>query len=109
MAEKDRIIGGTQATIDEFPYQVSLRRNGDHYCGGAIISPWHILTAAHCVVNVMKPPYRDISIQTGSSVSYGKWGDRHFIRRVVVHPNYSTSEDASFANDLAVITVSSKF
>ncbi|KAL7287407.1 hypothetical protein TKK_0018522 [Trichogramma kaykai] len=101
----DRIIGGTQTTIDKYPYQVSLRRSGDHYCGGAIISPWHVLTAAHCIVKIAHPPYRDITVVTGSSVSYGNWGERHRVRRIVVHPNYAADEKTSFANDLAVITI----
>lgn len=49
-----KIVGGFQIDIEEVPYQVSLRLrlpfSGEpfHICGGAIISEYCILTAAHC-------------------------------------------------------------
>ncbi|XP_044734068.1 trypsin alpha-like [Chrysoperla carnea] len=43
-----RIVGGEPTTIEEFPYQISLEISGSHSCGGSIISPNVILTAAHC-------------------------------------------------------------
>ncbi|XP_047106726.1 trypsin-1-like [Schistocerca piceifrons] len=54
-----RIIGGRNASILEFPYQVSLQRKyilgngGSHFCGGSIIDARHMLTAGHCLY-----PYR---------------------------------------------------
>lgn len=44
-----RIIGGIGVTNQTFPYQVSIKMDGDHHCGGAIINPNYILTAAHCI------------------------------------------------------------
>lgn len=44
----NRIFGGSETTIDMIPWQVSLRHNGKHICGGAIITAQWILTAAHC-------------------------------------------------------------
>ncbi|KAK9880793.1 hypothetical protein WA026_013122 [Henosepilachna vigintioctopunctata] len=42
------IIGGRPAEIWEFPYQVSIQYLTEHNCGGSIISPKFILSAAHC-------------------------------------------------------------
>lgn len=44
----NRIFGGTETTIDMIPWQVSLRYNSKHHCGGAIIAAQWVLTAAHC-------------------------------------------------------------
>ncbi|XP_075550112.1 serine protease 33-like [Dermacentor variabilis] len=46
---QSRIIGGSRAREGEAPWQVSLQRNGYHFCGGSIIEPTIVLTAAHCV------------------------------------------------------------
>ncbi|XP_077565117.1 trypsin-1-like [Haemaphysalis longicornis] len=44
-----RIVGGWRAREGELPWTVSLQKNGYHFCGGAIIKPTIVLTAAHCV------------------------------------------------------------
>ncbi|OWF53441.1 Transmembrane protease serine 2 [Mizuhopecten yessoensis] len=43
-----KIVGGTVATPGEYPWQVSLRFNGQHMCGGTLISNQWVLTATHC-------------------------------------------------------------
>lgn len=42
------IIGGYEIGIRDAPYQASLLLNGNHACGASIISPMHVITAAHC-------------------------------------------------------------
>nr|XP_005987307.2 PREDICTED: transmembrane protease serine 4-like isoform X1 [Latimeria chalumnae] len=44
----DRIVGGTDTQIESWPWQVSLQYNEQHTCGGIIINPRWIVTAAHC-------------------------------------------------------------
>jgi hypothetical protein len=33
-----RIMGGSAIHITEFPHAVSLKKNGEHYCGGVLVS-----------------------------------------------------------------------
>lgn len=42
------IVGGVKTTIEKVPWQVALRYNSEFSCGGVIIAPEWILTAAHC-------------------------------------------------------------
>ncbi|XP_073686088.1 transmembrane protease serine 2 [Garra rufa] len=45
-----RIVGGTTVTSrGVWPWQVSLQISRNHLCGGSIITPYWIVTAAHCV------------------------------------------------------------
>uniref|UniRef100_A0A673A490 Peptidase S1 domain-containing protein n=1 Tax=Sphaeramia orbicularis TaxID=375764 RepID=A0A673A490_9TELE len=43
-----RIVGGTLAPKGRWGWQVSMQLRGEHICGGAIICPHWIITAAHC-------------------------------------------------------------
>lgn len=43
-----RIIGGTNVRIQDHPHQISLRYLNSHICGGFIIAPKFVVTAAHC-------------------------------------------------------------
>lgn len=46
---ENRIINGYTAEPGQFPYQVSLRNQNRHFCGGSIIHPNWVVTAYHCV------------------------------------------------------------
>lgn len=43
-----RIIGGDETTIEMVPYMVSITYHGMHICGGTIVSPKIVISAAHC-------------------------------------------------------------
>lgn len=44
-----RIVGGNESSLAQWPWQVSLQFQGYHLCGGSVITPLWIVTAAHCV------------------------------------------------------------
>lgn len=47
--EQERIVGGQNADLGEWPWIAALFNTGRQFCGGSLIDDRHILTAAHCV------------------------------------------------------------
>ncbi|XP_033223652.1 serine protease SP24D-like [Belonocnema kinseyi] len=103
-----KIIGGSVAFPGEFPHAVSLRISGQHFCGGSIVDPQHIVTAAHCVQGailwyLMKSA---LTVVSGSN-SLSRGGNSHKIKRIAPHPDFKFDVKKYFPNDIAVITLMS--
>ena len=45
-----RIVNGRNTTIQEWPWMVALLLNGNIVCGGSLVAPQSIVTAAHCLI-----------------------------------------------------------
>lgn len=94
------IVGGTAAQITSFPWQVSLQGQGQHFCGGSIISPTWILTAAHCVAEGAPE-----KIVAGvSKISQSGSGQSRTVKRVISYPGYTGPETGK---DAALIELNS--
>jgi hypothetical protein len=85
------IIGGSSASIDQYPWQVAILAASitDSYqaqfCGGSLIAPDWVLTAAHCVDDPL-----------GLEIGYGKtklsdmgFANRIGVAQIVTHPLWS--------------------
>jgi secreted trypsin-like serine protease len=100
----DRIIGGTDAVRGSWPWVVSLQDSyrADHYdghfCGGSLIAPDWVITAAHCV-NFRKRP-ADLRILAGVSDLKHDKGQIVEVKRILVHPNY---DPQVFSSDIALL------
>ncbi|XP_012683911.2 transmembrane protease serine 4b [Clupea harengus] len=51
---EDRIVGGSDTFVEEWPWQASLQWMEQHRCGGSLISLRWVLTAAHCFTSRTK-------------------------------------------------------
>ncbi|KAJ9597897.1 hypothetical protein L9F63_011263 [Diploptera punctata] len=97
-----RIIGGRPADIENYPYQVSFEYFGSIKCGAAIISEEWVISAAHCVDQVVMD---QLTFRSGTSTQ-GSGGTVHEVEQIVSHPNF-VYEERDF--DVAVIKVKTPF
>ncbi|XP_055843158.1 trypsin beta-like [Episyrphus balteatus] len=95
----NRIIEGNVTTISTAPYQVVLEYKGQTICGGSLITPTCVLTAAHCF-NVMFP-YK-ISIRGGMSKLSDKSINQQ-MKQIYKHENFN---EITYDNDIAFIKLS---
>ncbi len=98
------IVGGEEAVPGDWPFQVALIRNGgdpfaDQYCGGSLVAPEWVLTAAHCV-NGRSPEMIDVGAGLHNlAVPDPNW-QRRDVAEIRMHPAYNPSTDDS---DIALL------
>lgn len=92
-----RIVGGQNATIDQFPYQISMNHFGSHRCGGSIIRQRVVITAAHCVRGTIR---RFLNIRAGTAL-HNSGGVIVPVLRAFEHPDYNVYHETN--NDIGLL------
>jgi secreted trypsin-like serine protease len=96
------IVGGTDATTEEFPFVVALTSaSGFQFCGGTLAAPNKVVTAAHCTVG--ESP-ENIKVVAGRTTLSGSDGTKVDVTDIWVHPSYT---DATQGFDVSVLTLAS--
>ena len=88
---QSRIIGGSKADSNRYPYTVALTTTGSNFfCGGSLIAPDMVLTAAHCLRG------EGISYKVAVGKAHLTKDDGEVIRVVkeIKHPQYTRSTDS---------------
>lgn len=105
---ESRIIGGTPASQNEYPFAVSLQDKIGHFCGGSLIARDVVLSAAHCKGG----PY---NVAMGRRNLQSNQGQEIAMQRELPHPSYNdrtTDQDymlvflktpATLGNDVKLI------
>lgn len=104
--EGDRIIGGRTAVSGSWPWQVGIYTTKySHFCGGALISDQHVLTAAHCVWERMAT---DINVHLGSHQRLAMDSTEMLVGvdDVCVTPNFRTTGKTAGFEDIAILKLS---
>ncbi|MGX1881281.1 trypsin-like serine protease [Streptomyces sp. NPDC055287] len=98
------VIGGTETAITSAPWVAQLFYNdgsNSFFCGGAVIAPTKILTAAHCVKGV---DWKSKGVVVTGTEKLASGGTKSAVSRQWNHPKYS---DYTLDNDIAVLTLTS--
>jgi secreted trypsin-like serine protease len=109
-ASPGSIVGGGPASFAAWPWSVAIlsaytsNRYDAQFCGGTLIAPGVVLTAAHCLYDSdgYMLDANDVDVLTGTSLLGGTLGDRSPVVGGVVSDLH---EDMWNPNDLAVLWV----
>ncbi|CAI5662106.1 unnamed protein product [Oreochromis niloticus] len=93
VSKGQRIVGGNLATKNEWGWQVSMQWKGKHVCGGAIISPRWVITAAHCFVENNMLQVADWTVVAGTvSIGQSSLGQHYRALQILYHPDFKDND-----------------
>ncbi|XP_032404410.1 LOW QUALITY PROTEIN: elastase-1-like [Xiphophorus hellerii] len=102
-----RVIGGSVAKPNSWPWQISLQyQSGSswyHTCGGSLVRTGWVMTAAHCVDSP-----RNFRVVLGEHDLYVNGGTEQVISvsDIYIHPNWNSNSVAN-GYDIALLRLSS--
>ena len=95
------MVGGTDATPGEWPWQAKLKiKDSGFTCGGSLITPTWVMTAAHCI-SEKDPSKYSVTLGDLNREKPEETEQEFSVIRVEVHPKYNSP--IAINNDIALL------
>ncbi|MFJ3336412.1 S1 family peptidase [Streptomyces sp. NPDC086766] len=100
-ARPQPVVGGTTTTTGAYPFVMQITdASGNQFCGGTLVAPTKVVTAAHCMAGETPTGVRVVG---GRTYLNGTDGTVSKVGRIWIDPDYT---NATNGDDVAVLTLS---
>ncbi|GCC22248.1 hyaluronan-binding protein 2-like isoform X1 [Chiloscyllium punctatum] len=101
-SEHGQLLGifyGAKTIAEDHPWQASIQLRRRHICGGSLIHPCWVLTAAHCAHGFTE---LQLKVALGRTNVRRREGVTFDIERIIIHESYKETSDALY-DDIALL------
>jgi secreted trypsin-like serine protease len=101
IAAPEPVVGGSTTTTTSYPFMMQITdASQNQFCGGTLVAPKKVVTAAHCMVGETTGSIRVVG---GRTYLNGTNGTVSRVSKIWINPGYT---DANNGDDVAVLTLS---
>ncbi|XP_066930366.1 chymotrypsin B-like [Clytia hemisphaerica] len=100
---QSRVINGVTSQEGQWPWQAQIKRTvfgEQHHCGGTLIHPMYVLTAAHCLMDYRVPFHYQITLGKHDLQTKGPNEQILMGSELKIHPMFNRR---TYDNDIALI------
>ncbi|XP_017318527.1 plasminogen activator, urokinase a isoform X1 [Ictalurus punctatus] len=102
-----KIIGGLRASIESQPWLASIFKKDLFICGGTLIAPCWVLSAAHCFPRGKRTRKEQYSVYLGkdaTNATYMGKEQKFEVAKLVLHQDFDYAAE-DFNNDIALLQI----